>query len=70
MMDRKLERAHRDLSEKVMGRSGVHGNAIGERGGKACLLVYLEDEKSGKDIPRSMGGFQVLREITGTIRPL
>lgn len=69
-MDPKLEAAHRKLTEQVMGRPGVTGTAVGKRKGKHYLLVYLTDGKAGKDLPRTVDGIPVLKEVTGDIRAL
>ena len=65
-----LKAAHKKLTDKVMGRSGVTGTAIGEKGGKPCLKVYVGDGKSGRDIPRTIGGYRVVVEKTGAIHRL
>ncbi|MGD2123722.1 MAG: hypothetical protein PVJ76_18375 [Gemmatimonadota bacterium] len=70
MLDPKLEAAQRKLTARVMGRPGVTGTAIGEQGGKPCLKVYLSDRDVAKTIPRSVDGFNVLVEVTGTFRRL
>ena len=64
-MDHKLEAAHRELTNRVMGRPGVTGTAIGEAGGKPCLKVYVSDEEARKALPRSVGGFRVVIEMAG-----
>jgi hypothetical protein len=69
-MDPKLEAAQRKLTSKVMGRPGVSGTAIGERGGKVCLKVYVSDDKAGKNLPRSVDGFRVVVEVTGAFKRL
>ncbi len=69
-MDPKLEAARRELTNRVMGRPGVTGTAIGERGGKPCLKVYVTDDKAGKTLPRTVGGFRVVTEKTGVFKRL
>ena len=69
-MSNELKSAHRELTGKVMGRSGVSGTAIGERGGKPCLKVYVSDAKAGRSIPKKVGGFKVVVEKTGDFRRL
>ncbi len=49
-----------------MGRPGVSGTAIGERGGKPCLKVYVSDPKAGRSLPRDVGGYPVVIETTGS----
>jgi len=69
-MGSRLEAAHRKLTEGVMDRPGVMGTAMGERGGKPCLVVYLRSKKDGEEIPRTVDGVPVVKEITGKIREL
>jgi len=69
-VDPKLEAAQRKLSARVMGRPGVTGTAIGELGGKPCLKVYVSDRDVAKTLPRTVDGFRVLVEVTGTFRRL
>lgn len=69
-MDPKLEAAQRKLTARVMGRPGVTGTAIGERGGKPCLKVYVTEMDAGKALPRTVDGFGVVVEVTGRIRRL
>lgn len=65
-----LNAAHDELTVAVMGREGVSGTAIGERGGKPCLKVYVDDREAGKEVPREVGGFPVVVEVTGPFRRL
>jgi len=69
-MESELEKARKELTDKVMGRPGVTGTAVGERAGKPCLVVYLKDKKSGADVPGKVRGIKVVKEVTGEIRPL
>jgi hypothetical protein len=70
MVDPKLKEAQRKLTDQVMGRPGVTGTAIGEKGGKPCLKVYVADEKAAKTLPEKIGGFPVVVEVTGSFRRL
>ena len=65
-----LKAAHRELTEKVMGRKGVSGTAIGRAGGKPCLKVYVSDESAGRGVPKKVGGFPVVVEKTGSFERL
>lgn len=65
----RLKRAQRALSSRVMGKAGVTGTAIGERGGSPCLKVYLSDASAAGDVPDEVEGVPVVAEVTGTIRP-
>jgi len=69
-VDPKLEAAQRELTSRVMGRPGVTGTAIGERGGKPCLKVYVDERGVAKTLPRTIDGFRVVVEVTGRIRRL
>ncbi len=69
-MDPKLESAHQELTERVMGSPGVNGTAIGERRGKPCLLVYVSDSGAEKNLPKNVGGFPVEVELSGPFRKL
>ena len=69
-MDPKLEAAHMELTNRVMGWTGVTGTAIGERGGKPCLKVYVSDSGVEKRLPSAMGGYPVVMEVTGSFKRL
>ena len=64
-MEDKMRAAQRKLTDRVMGRAGVSGTAIGERDGKPCLVVYVRDKKAGREIPRSVDGIRVVVEVAG-----
>ncbi len=65
-----IKAAHRKLTGKVMGRDGISGTAIGQKGGKPCLKVYVSDSKAGRSVPSNVGGFPVVVEKTGGFRRL
>jgi len=65
-----IKKAHRDLTDRVMGKAGVSGTAIGQHGGKPCLKVYVSDDKAGRSMPGRVGGFRVVVENTGGFRRL
>lgn len=65
-----LRAAQRELTARVMGRPGVSGTAIGERGGKPCLKVYVTDADCGRAVPKRVGGYPVVVETTGTFKRL
>ncbi len=69
-MAKDLKSAHRELTGKVMGRTGVSGTAIGQRGGKPCLKVYVSDSKAGRSVPKKIGGYPVVVEKTGKFERL
>ena len=69
-MSKDLKAAHKELTTKVMGRPGVSGTAIGERGGKPCLKVYVSESGAGKGVPKSLGGYAVVVEKTGAFKRL
>ena len=51
-MDKKLDAARRELTNRVMGKPGVSGTAVGERGGKPCLVVMVSDGSLKKVLPK------------------
>ena len=55
-MAKDVRAAQRELTAKVMGRDGISGTAIGERGGKPCLKVYARDAAAAKSVPKRVGG--------------
>ena len=69
-MSGNIKAAHRELTSKVMGKPGVSGTAIGMHDGKPCLLVYLREKGAGKSVPRSVKGFVVVTQVSGSFRRL
>ena len=69
-MARDLEAARKELTRKVMGRPGVSGTAVGERNGKPCLKVYVDDREVRRSLPKEVGGYPVVVETTGPFRAL
>lgn len=63
-----LDAARRELTDRVMGRPGVAGTAVGEKDGRPCLVVYLDGRKSDVRVPGSVGGFPVVVEKGGPFR--
>ena len=53
-----------------MGKPGVSGTAIGRKGGKDCLMVYVNGDVAPGLVPKKVGGFPVVVEKTGTFRKL
>ena len=45
-----IKTAQRELNGKIMGRPGISGTAIGERGGKPGLAVGLRHDSLGDEI--------------------
>ena len=65
-----LEAARKELTRRVMGRPGISGTAVGERNGKPCLKVYVNDREAGRSLPKDVGGYPVVVETTGPFRGL
>lgn len=65
-----IESAQRKLSDRVMGKPGVSGTAIGQKGGKPCLKVYVSGPEASGSVPKRVGGFPVVVENTGKFRRL
>jgi hypothetical protein len=56
--------AHTDA---LMRLPGVVGTAVGACGAERCIKVLVTD--SGGTFPRSLEGFRVVVEVTGTLGP-
>lgn len=69
-MSTEIKAAHRELTDKVIGKPGVSGTAIGLHDGEPCLVVYLSEEGAGKSVPRSVKGFPVITKLSGGFRRL
>ena len=69
-MDKKLDAARRELTNRVMGKPGVSGTAVGERGGKPCLVVMVSDGSLKKALPKEVGVYPVKVEVSEPFRPL
>ncbi len=63
-----MKEAQRKLTQKVMGRPGVIGTAIGMSRGDHCLKVLIEDDRGRHAVPREIDGYRVVVEHTGRIR--
>ena len=68
MGDDPMRTAQRKLTERVMGRPGVVGTAIGMSRGDHCLKVLIEDERGRRGVPKEIDGYRVVVETTGRIR--
>jgi hypothetical protein len=55
---------------ELMGIRGVVGVGIGEQNGLPCIKVFLENGSAElqSEIPKSLGGYPVVTEVTGPIR--
>lgn len=60
-----VREALRELTERVMGQSGVVGTAVGERDGKPCLKVFVKDPSVVGRLPSRLCGYPVVAETTG-----
>ena len=71
-MSDSIEAAQKRVTRRVIGMKGVSGTAIGMRGGRPCIKVYLErdDKRLRSRLPRRAGGFPVEVEVTGRVRRL
>lgn len=70
MVPDRIEDACRKVTRRVIGIEGVAGTAIGLKGGRACVKVYLErdDPRVRAKVPRSVDGVKVDVEVTGKVR--
>ena len=65
-----IREAQTELNGKVLGKPGIEGTAIGQKGGRACLKVYVSDRKAKSVVPSKVGGFPVVVEESGSFRRL
>jgi len=65
-----LRLAQRELTGKVMGRTGVTGTAIGSDGGRPCLKVYVSAPGADRGLPKTVRGYRVVVENTGALKRL
>lgn len=65
MKDPALEAAERKLGERVHGRPGVVGTAVGMSRGEHCLKVLIADERGRHGLPRIVDGYRVVVELAG-----
>ena len=63
-----IRAAQTALNEKVLGKPGIEGTAIGQTDGKACLKVYISDADASRRVPSEFMGFPVVVEESGTFR--
>ncbi|MBT8405600.1 MAG: hypothetical protein KJP18_17205 [Gemmatimonadetes bacterium] len=63
-----IKTAQRKLTDRVMGRPGVIGTAIGMSRGDHCLKVLIADDRGRRGVPREVDGYKVVVEHTGRIR--
>jgi hypothetical protein len=62
-----LAEAERQLTH----RKGVHGMGMTRTPtGQDAIVVYVESEQVLSQLPSDVGGFPVVGEVTGEIRPL
>ena len=69
-MSASIKKALATLSDRVMGRPGVSGVAVGNHAGQPCLVVYVADRGAAVGLPKAVDGFPVVSEVTGTFRRL
>ena len=56
-MSSSIDAAHDRVTRRVIGKKGVAGTAIGTRGGRPCLKVYLEkDDRALRQEVAAQGG--------------
>jgi len=69
-MSGEIEAAQKELNDRVLGRDGISGTAIGLDGDVAVLKVYVRDAEAGRSVPKRIAGFRVVVEETGEFRRL
>lgn len=63
-----IQEAQGTLNDRVLGKRGIEGTAIGQADGKACLKVYISDPEAETVIPKKVAGFPVVVEASGRFR--
>jgi len=64
-----IKRAKDKLSRKVIDMPGVSGVAVGAtRSGRPCLTVYVDGRSSGRRLPKTVLGLDVVVEETGSFK--
>jgi hypothetical protein len=68
----KIEQVKEKHESELMGLQDVVGVAIGGRGKKPCIMVYVKriSPKLVKAIPKKLEGFEVRIEETGEFKAL
>ena len=58
-------------TDSLMRLPGVVGTAVGACGAERCIKVLVADSSAATrtPVPRSLEGFRVVVEVTGTIGP-
>jgi hypothetical protein len=72
MPSKPIQEVLQEQTDLWMAMPGVVGTAIGERGGRPCLVVYVvRTTETLKDvIPPNVEGYPVVLEPTGGLRAL
>ena len=65
-----IRAAQKALNDRVMGKPGVNGTAIGEQAGEPCLKVYVDDRSAAGQVPKAVDGYPVVVEVSGSFRRL
>jgi hypothetical protein len=65
-----IEAAQRRVTDQVIDLDGVSGTAIGLDGNKPCIKVMVSTDEAARQIPKSMDGFKVIVEPTGSFERL
>ncbi len=63
-----IERASKALERSLIDRPGIAGTAIGMRGGKHGIKVYVSSKRAKAGIPKRAYGFPVWVVETGPFR--
>lgn len=68
MSGRELREAQSALNDRVLGKPGIEGTAIGQTDGKPCLKVYVSDRDAAASVPSRVQGYPVVVETSGRFR--
>jgi hypothetical protein len=72
MSSKTIEQVQEEHTQEWMEIPGVVGTAIGQTGGKPCILVFTASnaEQARQKIPSTVDGYPVVVQHTGEIRAL
>ena len=72
MSGKTIEQVQQEHTDEWMAIPGVVGVAIGESGGRACILVLtaVDSGQIRERIPATVDGYPVVLQYTGDVRAL
>ncbi|MGH7476747.1 MAG: hypothetical protein ACRELD_10685 [Longimicrobiales bacterium] len=68
-MSRPIEQVLEEHTPRLMRIAGVVGVGQALCAGAPCIRVYIVDQASAAQLPKTLDGYAVSPVVTGTIRP-